>query len=135
MKANLALAGAMAGLLLVVAAGAWFYLELSRPSGTAAGDAAATRLRQDADRHGRSIAIGDNPVLCENHGIPEVACPFCDPGLVQELGHCGAHDVAEALCTRCNLFLIAAFKTEGDWCAEHGLPASQCLICQSREDG
>ncbi len=129
MKANLALAGAMAGLLLVGAAGAWFYLELSRPSGAAAGDAAATPLRQDADRHGRSIAIGDNPVLCENHGIPEVACPFCDPSLVDKRGHCGAHGVAEALCTRCNPVLIAAFKAEGDWCAEHGLPDSQCVIC------
>ncbi|MHC4414994.1 MAG: hypothetical protein ACYS0G_06910 [Planctomycetota bacterium] len=135
MKANLALAGALAGLLLVGAAGAWFYLRLSRPSGAAAGDAAATPLRQDADRHGRSIAIPDNPVLCGNHGIPEVACPFCDPGLVEERGHCGAHDVAEALCTRCNPVLIAAFKAEGDWCAEHGLPESQCLICQGREDG
>ncbi len=131
MKANLALAGAMAGLLLVGAAGAWFYLELSRTSGAAAGDAAATRLRQDTDRHGRSIAIGDNPALCGNHGIPEVACPFCDPDLVEERGHCGAHDVAEALCTRCNPVLIAAFKAEGNWCAEHGLPESQCAVCNA----
>ncbi len=122
MKANLALAGAMIGLLLVVAAGAWFYLELSGPSGAAAGDAG-------------SVAIGESPVLCENHGIPEVACPFCDPSLVETRGHCGAHDVAEALCTRCNPVLIAAFKAEGDWCAEHGLPESQCQICQGEGGG
>ncbi|MCH8007044.1 MAG: efflux RND transporter periplasmic adaptor subunit [Planctomycetes bacterium] len=131
MKANLALTGAMAGLLLVVAAGAWFYLRLSDPSGAAPGDAAATPLRQDRVQHGRSIAIGDNPVLCPNHGIPEVACPFCDPGLIQERGYCGGHDVAEALCTRCNPVLIAAFKVEGDWCAEHGLPDSQCVVCNA----
>ncbi len=135
MKANLALAGVMTGLLLVGATGAWFYLRLSRPSGAVPGEAAGTVLREDTGRHGRSIAIPDNPVLCGNHGIPEVACPFCDPGLVEERGHCGAHDVAEALCTRCNPVLIAAFKAEGDWCAEHGLPESQCLICQGREDG
>ena len=135
MKANLALAGAMVGLLLVGAGGTWFYLQMNRPSGAAAGDDAATPLRQDADQHGRSVAIGDNPVLCGNHGIPQVACPFCDPDLVQERGHCGAHDVAEALCTRCNPILIAAFKVEGDWCAGHGLPESQCLICQGLQDG
>ncbi len=135
MKANLALAGAMVGLLLVGAGGTWFYLQMNRPSGAAAGDAAAAPLRQDADRHGRSIAIGDNPAPCENHGIPEVACPFCDPSLVEKRGHCGAHGVAEALCTRCNPVLIAAFKAEGDWCAEHGLPESQCQVCQGEGGG
>lgn len=135
MKANLVLAGGIAGLLLVGAAGAWFYLRLSGPTGAAPDEAAGTSLREDTGLHGGSIAIPDNPVLCRNHGIPEVACPFCDAGLVEERGHCGAHDVAEALCTRCNPVLIAAFKAEGDWCAEHGLPESQCLICQGQEDG
>lgn len=135
MKSNLALAGAAAGLILIGAAGAWFTLRLSRPGGPAAGDATATPLGRDADQHGRSIAIPDNPVLCGKHSIPEVVCPFCDPSLVEARGHCGEHDVAEALCTRCSPLLIAAFKTEGDWCAEHGVPESQCLICQRRADG
>ena len=30
---------------------------------------------------------------------------------------------------RCNKDLIPAFKATGDWCAEHGLPESQCLKC------
>jgi hypothetical protein len=33
------------------------------------------------------------------------------------------------MCTRCNVELVAAFKASGDWCAEHGLPESQCLAC------
>jgi len=42
---------------------------------------------------------------------------------------CGAHEVPESLCTRCNPSLIAAFRATGDWCAEHNLPESQCKIC------
>jgi hypothetical protein len=37
--------------------------------------------------------------------------------------------VAESVCTRCDPSLIAAFKATNDWCAEHGLPESQCLLC------
>jgi len=33
------------------------------------------------------------------------------------------------MCTRCNPSLSAAFKATGDWCPEHGLPESQCRIC------
>lgn len=42
---------------------------------------------------------------------------------------CGAHQVPESLCTRCNPSLVPAFKATGDWCDEHGLPESQCLKC------
>lgn len=42
---------------------------------------------------------------------------------------CGAHEVPESLCTRCNPGLVAAFKATGDWCPEHGLPESQCRLC------
>lgn len=42
---------------------------------------------------------------------------------------CGAHDVPESQCTRCNPSLIPAFKASSDWCAPHNLPESQCLIC------
>jgi hypothetical protein len=37
--------------------------------------------------------------------------------------------VPESLDTRCNPALIPAFKATKDWCAEHGLPESQCLKC------
>jgi hypothetical protein len=33
------------------------------------------------------------------------------------------------MCTRCNPDLIPAFQATGDWCAEHGLPESQCRAC------
>jgi len=63
------------------------------------------------------------------HDIDADRCPFCKPELIESLGWCDGHDVAEALCTRCNSRLIPAFKAQGDWCAEHGLPESQCAIC------
>lgn len=73
--------------------------------------------------------------MCAQHNVPESMCPFCDPSLIEKLGHCNGHDVPEALCTRCNSQLVAAFKAEGDWCHEHGLPESQCLICKGESDG
>lgn len=42
---------------------------------------------------------------------------------------CAEHGVPESQCTRCNSELVAAFKASGDWCEEHGLPESQCLKC------
>jgi hypothetical protein len=42
---------------------------------------------------------------------------------------CAEHGVPEAICTRCNKSLIADFKQKGDWCDEHGLPKSQCIEC------
>jgi hypothetical protein len=83
----------------------------------------------EATQHGTSLDVPDDAVICPEHKVAEIICPFCKPALVEELGWCGGHDVAEALCTRCNPVLIAAFKAENDWCAEHGLPESQCLIC------
>lgn len=85
--------------------------------------------------HGKAIEIPANATLCDKHRIPEVVCPFCDPALIENRGYCGTHDVAEALCTRCSPILIAAFKVEGDWCAEHGLPESQCAICNPKSGG
>ncbi len=136
MKSNLPYVAIVGALFVIGAAGAWFYLKGSRTAETPpAGVAAPASAPGDGGEHGRGVAIPENPTLCSAHGIPEVVCPFCDPGLIKERGHCGGHDVAEALCTRCNPVLIAAFKAEGDWCAEHGLPESQCLICQGREGG
>jgi cobalt-zinc-cadmium efflux system membrane fusion protein len=39
--------------------------------------------------------------------------------------------VPESVCTRCNPKLIAGFQERNDWCAEHGLPESQCILCNS----
>jgi cobalt-zinc-cadmium efflux system membrane fusion protein len=33
------------------------------------------------------------------------------------------------LCTRCTPDLIPVFKSQGDWCVEHGVPESQCFDC------
>jgi hypothetical protein len=35
----------------------------------------------------------------------------------------------DTICTRCNPALIPLFKAKGDWCAQHDLPQSQCILC------
>jgi cobalt-zinc-cadmium efflux system membrane fusion protein len=90
---------------------------------------AAAPVSDESSLHGTSIEIPENAEICGEHHVPEVVCPFCNPSLIEERGDCGAHEVAEALCTRCSPILIAAFRAEGDWCAEHGLPESQCSLC------
>ena len=64
-----------------------------------------------------------------SHQLSRDDCPFCNPGLVETKGPCIEHGVPEALCTKCNPALIAAFKATGDWCAGHSVPESQCTIC------
>jgi thiol-disulfide isomerase/thioredoxin len=39
------------------------------------------------------------------------------------------HRVPADVCTRHNPHLVAKFKKVGDWCAEHGVPESQCFEC------
>jgi thiol-disulfide isomerase/thioredoxin len=39
------------------------------------------------------------------------------------------HRVPADVCTRHNPHLEAEFKEVGDWCAEHGVPESQCYEC------
>lgn len=95
----------------------------------------AVPVNDETSQHGKSVDIPENAAFCAEHHVPEVICPFCDPSLIEKLGHCGGHDVPEALCSRCNPTLIAGFKAEGDWCAEHGLPESQCLICTPKSGG
>jgi hypothetical protein len=41
---------------------------------------------------------------------------------------CAEHGVPETQCTRCDPSLIPAFKAANDWDEEHGLPMSQCTI-------
>jgi len=72
--------------------------------------------------------------FCEEHQIAEAQCAFCDPSLVDSLGHCNEHDVPEAFCYQCNPALIPAFKAVGDWCAGHDRPESQCYICNPELD-
>lgn len=76
----------------------------------------------------------DTADFCEEHQIAEAQCPFCDPGLIESLGHCNGHGVPEAFCYRCNPALIPAFKAVGDWCAGHDRPESQCYICNPQLD-
>ncbi len=64
---------------------------------------------------------------CSEHAVER--CPFCFPGLLEEMGFCGGHGVPEAVCTQCRDDLEAAFRSEGDWCDEHGLPESHCEEC------
>jgi hypothetical protein len=87
--------------------------------------------------HGNEVAAVEGDVLCAKHRIPESKDGFCHPDVIATLGFCKEHDVDEAFCTRCSPILIAAFKAEGDWCAAHNLPESQCAICkgESSDDG
>jgi thiol-disulfide isomerase/thioredoxin len=39
------------------------------------------------------------------------------------------HRVPADVCTRHNPHLVGQFKEVGDWCAEHGVPESQCYEC------
>ena len=114
--------------------GGYFYLnQNSGQPANAQAETNTTLIDSKSSEHGKSVVIPENAAICAEHHIPEVICPFCKTLLIDELGHCGTHNVAEALCTRCNPILIAAFKVENDWCAEHGLPESQCTICRGSE--
>jgi biotin carboxyl carrier protein len=72
--------------------------------------------------------------FCDEHQIAEAHCPFCNPSLIESMGHCAGHNIAEALCYQCNPALIPAFKAVGDWCAGHDRPESQCYICNPELD-
>jgi thiol-disulfide isomerase/thioredoxin len=39
------------------------------------------------------------------------------------------HKVPKEVCTRCNPQMVAKFKSIGDWCPEHDVAESQCLLC------
>ena len=69
--------------------------------------------------------------MCK-HRIADADCPFCHKELVAKLGECKEHNVAEALCWQCKPSLATAYKMEGDWCGEHGLPESKCTLCNPK---
>ena len=116
--------------LVVLALGAAGCGDGPSDSGTAADEHAGHD--HGPGEHGQVSAerVGhDDGDWCAEHDIAESACPFCNPGLIEEKGWCAGHDVAEALCWICNPDVIPAYKSVGDWCASHGLPESRCLEC------
>jgi cobalt-zinc-cadmium efflux system membrane fusion protein len=42
---------------------------------------------------------------------------------------CAEHGVPESECAQCNPRLAAQLKEGGDWCKEHDVPDSQCFTC------
>ena len=115
----------------------YFYLKKNQSTGSTPEPtepvAGETQMNEAPAQHGSFPTIPPGAATCSTHRVPEMICPFCNPDVVDEFGHCGGHDVAEALCTRCHPILISAFKAEGDWCAEHNLPESQCQICAGQK--
>lgn len=134
-------------LALLGAAGAYGYLKWSearKPSPTTsnenhAADDGHGHAASDGHSHGAEGAVAlhadaaasAGAALCATHRIPESIDAFCHAELVAQLGHCGAHDVPEAFCTRCSPTLIPAFKAENDWCEQESLPKSQCAHCKN----
>jgi cobalt-zinc-cadmium efflux system membrane fusion protein len=59
----------------------------------------------------------ENAVAAESPSKPASEMTLCE------------HRVPSALCTQCTPALIAAFKSQGDWCNEHGVPETQCFAC------
>ncbi len=80
-----------------------------------------------------AIPAGTEEDFCEKHQLLEKDCPWCDPSLVEKLGWCKGHDMAEAFCFLCNPKLKAGFIAENDWCKAHGVPESQCKICNPKK--
>ncbi len=102
-------------LLIVIGAGAAYgYVYMSTPEQTTT----------NTNQAGHSV-----DEFCREHQIAEKDCPWCDPSIIESMGECEECGVPEALCARCNPDLIAGFKAENDWCAEHMIPESQCTIC------
>ena len=79
--------------------------------------------------NGPAPAQADPGAYCAEHKIVEADCPWCNTGLVAQMGQCKGHGFPEALCYQCNPKLMAGFKAEGDWCAGHNVPESQCKLC------
>lgn len=120
-------------ILQCLAIGAAFVLLNGCGKPTPPAQPSAAKGQNGTTEKAHDLAVPVSAANCAKHGIPASRCAFCDPSLVQKLGFCAEHDVAEAWCTRCTPILIAAFKKEGDWCAEHGLPKSQDDICKATD--
>jgi hypothetical protein len=42
---------------------------------------------------------------------------------------CAEHGIPESQCALCNHKLAMDMKAKGDWCAKHDRPESECFIC------
>lgn len=45
---------------------------------------------------------------------------------------CAEHGVPESECSQCDSKVAAAFQKKGDWCKEHDRANSQCFICNPK---
>lgn len=75
--------------------------------------------------------------LCLACLLEAAACadpaPLEPPGEAQEETKndwCAEHGLPESQCTRCNPALVPAFLAKGDFCRDHGYPASVCPVCR-----
>ena len=86
-------------IVLFVAGAGGAYLYLSQrggeevPAVEPASSAEARVVDSESSEHGRRIIVPAGAAMCPEHHVPEVICPFCKPSLIEELGHCGGHDV------------------------------------------
>jgi len=69
--------------------------------------------------------------------LAAIACTAQPEPHAREVAHedegadwCAEHGLPESQCTRCNPKLVAAFIAKGDYCRDHGYPASVCPLCK-----
>ncbi len=74
-------------------------------------------------------------VGCSSSADKSVAATTASNGEQKSDGWwCAEHGVPEADCAQCNKKLVAEFKAKGDWCKEHNRPESQCFICHPEKE-
>jgi len=66
--------------------------------------------------------------MCK-HRIADAECPFLPQGTRRQARRVQGARRARAMCWQCKPSLVTAYKMEGDWCGEHGLPESKCTLC------
>jgi cobalt-zinc-cadmium efflux system membrane fusion protein len=126
---------------LVLAVG--FVAGLLGCAGGEAGGGAHDRTAQTEPATGQ---VGDPDDWCAGHGVPESACPLCDPTVearYREAGDwCEGHGFPESVCPSCNpvappgdRVTAGQVADAGDWCAEHGVPESACPLCDVGVEG
>jgi len=45
---------------------------------------------------------------------------------------CAEHGMPESICVQCDSKLAKKYKDKGDWCDEHDVPKSQCFKCDPK---
>jgi cobalt-zinc-cadmium efflux system membrane fusion protein len=66
---------------------------------------------------------------CREHDRPDSQCDLCFPGYKEHYTNGEMNSTSLAAASKHTLIQIAEYKAKGDWCAEHGVPESQCAIC------